>query len=230
MENSTAPIASQNTAPVKAAFICLLLAWTMALLPIPFISMGGMVVFNIIAFILAIICMAKDAVKKGGLVLAGTIIGTPIMYFMGYALVGLFGASALLGASALSEHTGGTQKTLPTSNSFSLFNQTMVDPSGKWAGSFTYPKGVETQFTMSITSSRGNLSGNLSEADPTTNQQVDSTISGSIRNNQKIHFTQDFGAKYPKAKCDANFEAASKSMTGKCAAAGQTASFTAHLL
>ena len=225
MENST----PQNNAPVKAAFICLLLAWAMALLPIPFISMGGMVVFNIIAFILAIICMTKDEIQKGGLVLAGTIVGTPLMYLMGYAIIGLFAASTLLGASALSGHTGGVKQTqLPSISSSS--NQAVIDPSGKWEGKFTYPKGAETAFTMNMTATWNSVSGNLTETDPKTNQPVNSTISGSIRNNQKIHFTQDFGAQYPKAKCNADFESASKSMTGKCAAAGQTANFAAHLL
>lgn len=230
MENSTAQTPTQNTAPVKAAFICLFLAWAMAILPIPFISMGGMVVFNIIAFILAIICIVKDAVKKGGLVLAGTIIGTPIMYFMGYALIALFGASALLGAGALSGHTGGAQKIQPSHNSSLLSNQVEIDPSGKWEGKFIYPKGDEAQFTMNITISRGNLSGNLTETDPKTKQPVNSIMSGSIRNNRQIHFTQNFGAQYPKVKCDAAYDATSKSMTGKCAAAGQSADFTAHLL
>jgi len=68
------------------------------------------------------------------------------------------------------------------------------------------------------------------EANSKTNQPVNSTISGSIRNNRQIHFTQDFGAQYPKAKCDADYEAKSKSMAGKCAAAGQLANFTARLL
>jgi len=57
-----------------------------------------------------------------------------------------------------------------------------------------------------------------------------SNISGSIKNNRQIHFMQDFGAQYPKAKCDANYDVTSKSMFGKCAAAGQSANFTAHLL
>lgn len=226
MENST----PQNNAPVKAAFICLLLAWAMALLPIPFISMGGMVVFNIIAFILAIICITKDNVQKGGLVLAGTLIGTPIMYFLGYALIGLFGVSALLGASTLSGHTGGVQKIQSPSNISSPSNQVVIDPSGKWEGKFTYPKGEETTFTMNMTAAWGGVSGNLTETDPKTNQPVNSSISGSIKNHRQIHFTQDFGAQYPKVKCDADYDAASKSMTGKCAAASQAASFTAHLL
>ncbi len=109
-------------------------------------------------------------------------------------------------------------------------NMPAVDPSGKWEGKFIYPKGVEARFTMSITSSQGILSGNLTETDPKTNQSVNSTISGSIENSQQIRFTQDFGAKYPKAKCDADYEAKSKSMAGKCAAAGQSANFTARLL
>jgi hypothetical protein len=57
---------------------------------------------------------------------------------------------------------------------------------GKWEGRFIYPKGVEAQFTMSITASQGDLSGNLTEADPKTNQSVNSTISGSIKTTGKF--------------------------------------------
>lgn len=115
-------------------------------------------------------------------------------------------------------------------NFAALSSQTAADLSGKWEGKFIYPKGVKTQLTMNITASCGVLSGNLTETDPKTNQPVNSTISGSIKNRRQIHFTQDFGAKYPKARCDANYDATSKSMAGKCAAAGQSANFTARLL
>ncbi|MHB0925345.1 MAG: hypothetical protein ACYC1F_02425 [Gallionellaceae bacterium] len=222
MENST----TQNTAPIKAAFICLFLAWAMAILPIPFVSWWGMFTFNIIAFILAIICMSKNAVKNGGLVLAGTIVGTPVMYFIGLAVMGMIGASALSGAAKDIHRTQMQQ----SKDMVALSNKAEVDPSGKWEGKFTYPKGMEAQFTMSITTSRGNFSGSLTEADPKTNQPVNSNISGSIKNNRQILFTQDFGAQYPKAKCDADYDAPSKSMSGKCAAAGQSANFTARLL
>lgn len=225
MENSTAQMVPQNTAPVKAAFICLFLAWGMAILPIPFISMWGMVTFNIIAFILAIICMSKNAVKNGGMVLAGTIVGTPIMYFVGLAVMGGMIGSAVSNTSK-EIHRAKTQQSKDMASSSSI---SLPDPSGKWEGKFIYPKGVEAQFTMSITSSRGNLSGNLTEADPKTKQSVDSTISGSI-NDRQINFTQDFGAQYPKAKCNADYDATSKSMAGKCAAVGQSANFTAYLL
>lgn len=226
MENSTTQMASQNTAPVRAAFICLLLAWAMAILPIPFISMWGMITFNIIAFILAIICMSKNAVKNGGIVLAGTIVGTPIMYFVGLAVMGGMIGSAVSDTAKQIHHTQMQQPqriALPS-------NISVADPSGKWEGRFIYPKGVEAQFTMSITASQGDLSGNLTEADPKTNQSVNSTISGSIKNNRQIHFIQDFGTQYPKAKCDADYDVTSKSMAGKCAAAGQLANFTARLL
>lgn len=219
-------MASQNTAPVKAAFICLFLAWAMAILPIPFVSWWGMFTFNIIAFVLAIICMSKNAVKNGGMVLAGTIVGTPVMYFVGLAVMGGMAGSALSNAAKEIQRA----KTQQSKDMASLSNIAVVDPSGKWEGKFTYPKGVEAQFTMSITTSRGNFSGSLTEADPKTNQTVNSNISGSIKSNRQIHFTQDFGAQYPKAKCDADYDATSKSMSGKCAAAGQSANFTARLL
>lgn len=226
MENSTTQMASQNTAPVKAAFICLFLAWAMAILPIPFVSWWGMFTFNIIAFILAIICMSKNAVKNGSMVLAGTIVGTPIMYFVGLAVMGGMIGSAV---SDTAKEIRRTQMQQPQRIALPS-NISVADPSGKWEGKFTYPKGVEAQFTMSITASRGNLSGNLTETDPKTNQPVNSAISGSIKNDRQIHFTQDFGTQYPKAKCDADYDAISKNMAGKCAAAGQSANFTAHLL
>lgn len=226
MENSTTQLISQNTAPVKAAFICLFLAWGMAILPIPFISMWGMITFNIIAFILAIICMSKNAVKNGGMVLAGTIVGTPIMYFVGLAVMGSMIGSAVSNTAKEIHRAQMNQSKGMASPS----NIAVADPSGKWEGKFAYPKGVEAQFTMNITTSRGNLSGNLTEVDPKTNQSVNSTISGSIKNSRQIYFTQDFGMQYPEAKCDADYDATSKSMAGKCAAAGQSANFTARLL
>ena len=226
MGNLTAPMASQNTAPAKAAFICLFLALAMAILPIPFVSWWGMFTFNIIAFILAIICMSKNAVKNGGIVLAGTIVGTPIMYFVGLAVIGGMIGSAV---NDTAKEIHRTQMQQPQRIALPS-NISVADPSGKWEGKFTYPKGVDAQFTMNITASRGNLSGSLTEADPKTNQPVNSNILGSIKNNRQIHFTQDFGAQYPKAKCDADYDATSKSMTGKCTAAGQSANFTARLL
>lgn len=226
MENSIAQTPTQNTAPVKAAFICLFLAWAMAILPIPFVSWWGMFTFNIIAFILAIICMSKNAVKNGGIVLAGTIVGTPVMYFIGLAVMGGMVGSAI---SNTAKEIHRTQMQQPKGMA-SPSNISAVDPSGKWEGKFIYPKGMEAQFTMNITVMQGNLSGNLTETDPKTNQSVNSTISGSVKSNRQIRFTQDFGAKYPKAKCDAAYEATSRSMAGKCAAAGQSANFTARLL
>lgn len=230
METSMPQIVQQNNAPVKAAFICLVLAWAMAILPIPFISMGGMIVFNIIAFILAIICMTRNAVKSGGLVLAGVIIGTPIMYFMGYALIGLLGASALFGASTLSGHAKEINQVQASSSFSSPSNQAEIFHNGKWEGKFIYPKGAEAPFTMNIKVSSNSVSGDISETDPKTNKPVNSTISGSINNNRQIHFTQNFGAQHPKVKCNARYDATSKSMAGKCSAAGQSANFTAHLL
>jgi len=87
MQNSTSQIIPQSTAPIKSAVICLMLAWFFALLPIPFISFGGMIVFNIAAFILAILCMSRNSVKSGIGILAGSLIGTPIMYFIGLAIL-----------------------------------------------------------------------------------------------------------------------------------------------
>ena len=87
MQNSTTQIIQHSAAPIKAAVICLMLAWIFALLPIPFISFGGMIVFNIAAFILAILCMSRNSVKSGIGILAGSLIGTPIMYFIGLAIL-----------------------------------------------------------------------------------------------------------------------------------------------
>ena len=87
MTGPTTQIVQQSAAPVKVAAICLALAWVFALLPIPFISFGGMLVSNMAAFILAILCMSRNSVKSGIGVLAGSLIGTPIMYFIGLAVL-----------------------------------------------------------------------------------------------------------------------------------------------
>lgn len=115
-------------------------------------------------------------------------------------------------------------------SSAALSSQTAIDLSGKWVGKFIYTQGLETQFTMNLTASQEVLSGSLTETAPKTGQPVTSSLSGSIRNNHKIYFSQDFGAQYPIAKCDADYDSTSKIMAGKCTAAGQSASFTAHLL
>lgn len=125
---------------------------------------------------------------------------------------------------------GDTAKAKTNNNFAAVSSRSTIDLRGKWKGTFYYPEGVRTQFTMNITSSPGSLSGNLSETDPKTNQPVNSTLSGSIDNNHNAIFTQHFKSPYPMATCHASYNISAKSMSGECAAGDQSAKFTAQLM
>jgi len=60
-----APVATASQAPVKATWVVLLLAWLMFLLPLP--GTGVLVGWplNLVAFILAIVVMAKGRTTDG---------------------------------------------------------------------------------------------------------------------------------------------------------------------
>lgn len=223
MENqsvSAVPVA--NSAPVKAAVICLIIAWVFALLPIPFISMMGMIVMNVAAFILAIICMSKSAVKHGVGVLIGSLIGTPIMYFLGLAILGAGIGNAISGHSkqvAQSAHAKQkSQSDEPVKAS---------EFSGKWKGQFAYPNGAKAEFTLTLNNPSGNLvNGDMSEVDPSTKQLVSSIVSGEIESDM-IEFTQRYSGQSQEATCTGQYSKISKQILGRCGAGNQYADFTA---
>lgn len=231
MENQTTAVAASitNTAPVKAAVICLALAWVFALLPIPFISMMGMVVMNIAAFILAIICMSKNAVKPGVGVLAGSLVGTPIMYFVG---LGLMSAGI---ASAVTAHTKQVAQTPPIQPQSQIQepapSSTSADASelaGKWKGHFVYPNGIKADFTMTLANPNGSLiNGDMNEIDPNTKQSVSSVISGNFGQAPNTLIFKQVYSGQPDVECKGQYAADTKQIAGACSAGNIRADFVA---
>jgi pyruvate/2-oxoglutarate dehydrogenase complex dihydrolipoamide acyltransferase (E2) component len=88
--------ASKTTA--RAAWICLAIAWLCFLLPAPGIGIFIGWPLNLVAFILAIVAMAKGGTMKGLWQLLASLIASPIVYFIGLAvLAGTVGAAAEAG-------------------------------------------------------------------------------------------------------------------------------------
>lgn len=228
MENQTTiDVSAKNMAPVKAAVICLILAWVFALLPIPFISMMGMIVMNIAAFILAIICMSKSAVKHGVGVLAGSLIGTPIMYFMGLALMSAGVASAITGHSKrTAQETQPKQQAQAKSQEAASTSDEALDMAGKWKGQFVYPNGAKADFTMTLANPSGHLiSGDMTEVDPNTKQSLGSVISGNASQGA-IAFKQIYSGQ-PEVACSGQYLDSSKQIKGVCSVGNQSAEFVA---
>ena len=226
MENQTT--FAINTAPVKAAIICLVAAWGFALLPIPFISMMGMAVMNVVALILAIICMSKNAVKHGVGVLVGTLIGTPIMYFLGLAILGgaIGGAASSYGnynQKIAAEKAKVKVKETPPVLAESVDSSDLV---GEWNGQFTYPSGVKADFKMTLANPNGSLlSGDMSEVDPSTKKMVGSVISGNVSRGE-ISLKQVYSGQQ-EASCSGRYVDSSKQIVGQCSAGNVSAAFTA---
>lgn len=237
MENQTTAIAAPaiNSAPVKAAVICLILAWVFALLPIPFISMTGMIAMNIVAFILAIICMSKSAVKHGVGVLVGSLIGTPIMYFLGLALFGSFLGNTMTGYSkhaaqvAQSKQQAQAKQQTPAKSKDADESVKASEMVGNWKGKFIYPNGVKADFTLTMANPSGNLiNGNMTEVDPNTNQSVSSIISGDFTPLiNSIIFKQRYSGQPEEAACAGEYIVSTKLLRGTCSVGGQGAAFEA---
>jgi hypothetical protein len=92
--------AKATKSPVGAAWACLFFSWFFALLPIPFVSIGGVIVLSFVVVILAVVCLANGATANGVVILLCAVVVTPIMYFLGLALVGMIGAGALQSMSS----------------------------------------------------------------------------------------------------------------------------------
>jgi hypothetical protein len=83
------------SAAPKAAWVCLAIAWACFLLPIPGVGIFIGWPLNLVAFILAIVGMAKRGAMGGLWQLLASLIVSPIVYFIGLAvLAGSIGAAA----------------------------------------------------------------------------------------------------------------------------------------
>lgn len=91
----TAPVAQGTNAAAKAAWVCLGIAWLTFLLPVPGIGIFIGWPLNLVGFILAIVAMAKRGAGAGLFQLIASLIVSPIVYFVGLAvLAGSIGAAA----------------------------------------------------------------------------------------------------------------------------------------
>ena len=70
----------------KTAWILLVLAWIVFLIPIPVASTIVGWTLNLVAFILAIVAMANGGAMKGLLQLLASLIISPIIYLLGFAV------------------------------------------------------------------------------------------------------------------------------------------------
>jgi hypothetical protein len=83
----TMPPAAPRTAPVKATWVCLAIAWLTFLLPIPGIGLFIGWPLNLVAFILAIVVMSRGYTTKGLIPLISSLVVSPIVYFIGVAIL-----------------------------------------------------------------------------------------------------------------------------------------------
>jgi hypothetical protein len=83
-----ATVAPTRTAPVKATWICLVIAWVLFLIPLPGLGLFVGWPLNLVAFILAIVVMARGKTAGGLIPLLASIIVSPIVYFIGLAIFG----------------------------------------------------------------------------------------------------------------------------------------------
>jgi predicted metal-binding membrane protein len=73
--------------PVKAGWICLIVAWALFLIPIPGLGIIGWVL-NLAAFIISIIVMVKGRVAAGVAQMVCVFTVSPVMYFIGLGILG----------------------------------------------------------------------------------------------------------------------------------------------
>jgi hypothetical protein len=75
--------------PVKAGWICLIIAWVLFLIPIPGLGMIGWA-FNLAAFIISIIVMVKGRVGVSVAQMVCALTVSPMMYLVGLRILGHF--------------------------------------------------------------------------------------------------------------------------------------------
>ncbi|HEY4583945.1 MAG TPA: hypothetical protein VIG88_13965 [Lysobacter sp.] len=105
----TMPPAAPRTAPVKATWVCLAIAWLTFLLPIPGIGLFIGWPLNLVAFVLAIVVMSRGYTAKGLIPLISSLVVSPIVYFVGVAIL----AGAAGAASKSAETSAATTAAAP---------------------------------------------------------------------------------------------------------------------
>lgn len=100
---SATTVAAPSSAP-KAAWICLAIAWACFVLPIPGIGLVVGWPLNLVAFILAIVAMAKRGASAGLWQLLASLVVSPIMYFIGLGIMAGIGGVAAQSAGSRPAH------------------------------------------------------------------------------------------------------------------------------
>lgn len=86
MTDTTTYVSTPASAPTKAVWIILALAWICFLIPFPGLGMFLGWPLNLVAFILAIVVIARGRTGAGITQLICTLIVSPIVYFIGLAI------------------------------------------------------------------------------------------------------------------------------------------------
>lgn len=73
--------------PVKAGWICLIVAWALFIIPIPGLGIIGWAL-NLAAFIISIIVMVKGRVDVGVGQMVCALVVSPFIYFIGLGILG----------------------------------------------------------------------------------------------------------------------------------------------
>lgn len=90
----TGAVQQGNTAG-RAAWVCLAIAWLTFLVPLPGIGLFIGWPLNLVAFILAIVAMAKLGATAGIWPLIASLIASPVLYLIGIAVfAGVVGAGS----------------------------------------------------------------------------------------------------------------------------------------
>lgn len=84
--NAVAETTVQANPAGKAAWITLAIAWVCFLIPFPGLGLFLGWPLNLVAFILAIVAMSKGGAKKGLFQLLGSLVVSPVVYFIGLAI------------------------------------------------------------------------------------------------------------------------------------------------
>lgn len=92
-----------RSAPVKATWICLVIGWLLFLLPVPGLGLFAGWPMNLVAFILAIVVMARGRIVAGLIPLLASLIASPAIYLIGLAIF-----SAVIGGSSYGDYVEGS--------------------------------------------------------------------------------------------------------------------------
>jgi len=81
--------ANSQKPPVRAGWICLIVSWTLFLIPIPGLGIIGWAL-NLATFVISIIVMVKGRVGAGVVQMVCIFTVSPVMYFIGLGILGHF--------------------------------------------------------------------------------------------------------------------------------------------